>query len=226
MMQSVLDPTAIFCFFCILIPMYKEPETTDADRVAFLSDPAFFCPLLVIMLAALVTRGQGVKVDDKRARARWYLWNAGVIHGMMDGLVGAFGQLPIFAKQYAILDKRFGNGEVTVPVVVGMLEIFIWAPLCLLTYNAIRRGLPSAAPLELITSTCHIVGTIAFITPEFLEGFPNIVTDFNFEFTLHHIVYFWFGFLVNFLWIFLPLYLMVEPYNTCCAALSKHQKTE
>ena len=216
----ILDPTMVFCLFCLIVPLFKEASTTHEERIAFLTDPLLLGSFgLLIALAFLVRiTGKCVELNVwERARARWYLWNGAIIHIMMDGGVGALKKLPLFRHQYKILDARFNDDDaITVPVLVGLVEIFVMAPLCFLTYYAYRRGSSWRYPMEVMICTCHIFGTIMFCLPEHLEGFKNIETDFDFEFTLHKITYFWFGYGANFIWIVLPLCFLSGAFKKCC----------
>ena len=89
--------------------------------------------------------------------ANWFLWNGGVIHVTMDGLTGGYSKLPLLAENYRMLDRR-ANGKlidglasaegisgltddaVAGAFVVFRVELFVMAPLCLLTYIAYHRG--------------------------------------------------------------------------------------
>eukprot|EP01064_Diplonema_japonicum_P010741 TRINITY_DN17975_c0_g4_i1.p1 TRINITY_DN17975_c0_g4~~TRINITY_DN17975_c0_g4_i1.p1 ORF type:complete len:249 (+),score=50.92 TRINITY_DN17975_c0_g4_i1:44-748(+) len=230
MFGGVLDPTAILCLMCVVIPAVKEPDTTYEERLSFATDPLVVGTFLSMVLFSLFVRWQGcVELSAKdRRKARWYLWNGFVIHFLMDGCVGGLGQVPLLLKQYLAVDPRYASvatsGSYSVPVVIALLEMSIWAPLCLLSYYSMRRGLTWSPAVQLLTSALHLVGTIAFVLPEVLEGFPNIVTDPNLEFTMHHITYFWFGFGLNVLWIVVPLLYMKDAFVLCCKGL-EHRAT-
>ena len=208
---SILDPSAVFCAFCIIVPMYKDRTTTDEERVAFVTDPFFMLAFGLLFLSTIIVRlGKCVDLSSSdRVRARWYLWNGAIIHFMMDGGVGALRQLPLFLKQYMILDKRFRDPEAyTVPVLVGLVEFAIMTPLCLLTYYAYRRGCWWRYAVELVTCTCHLFGVIMFCMEEHMLQYPSIITDPTFSFTEETIIYFWFGYCVNLVWVVIPLYFM------------------
>ncbi|KAJ9456183.1 putative 3-Beta-hydroxysteroid-delta(8) [Diplonema papillatum] len=207
-MVSVLDPTAVFCVFCLSIPLFKDPNTTNADRVAYVTDPFFWGSLAVLLVlpAILVRQGRCVPLSTfERARGRWYLWNASVIHWMMDGGVGCFQQLPLLDKMYKELDGRFRDRE-SCAAGITSFEFFVMVPLALAVYWGIRRGCPWRYATELVLCSVQLMGTYLFVGTEVYEGFPNVVTDFNFEFSRDQIVYFWFGFSINFIWVIVPLY--------------------
>eukprot|EP01060_Flectonema_neradi_P019837 TRINITY_DN27355_c0_g1_i1.p1 TRINITY_DN27355_c0_g1~~TRINITY_DN27355_c0_g1_i1.p1 ORF type:complete len:225 (+),score=21.30 TRINITY_DN27355_c0_g1_i1:72-746(+) len=218
---STVDPSALFCFACIIIPLYKEPETTDADRLEFLTDPFFYCPVLLLIVTALVGRTRTcIQTETDKILGRWYLWNGAIIHIMMDGCVGSLDKLKLFSQQYKILDHRFVTRDV-VPVSIGLIELYIMAPLCLLLYLAFKWNLPCKNPLEIIVCVMHAFGAIMFVLPEHLISYKNVAVDYNLEFSLYYLTYFWFGFLANFIWVVVPLYNMKRAFIECCSAKVK-----
>ena len=214
---STIDPSAVFCFACCVIPLFKEQSTTNADRIDFLTDPFFYCPVLLVAVMALIARTGKCKdlTENDKILSRWYLWNGAVIHIMMDGCVGSLDKLPLFAQQYKILDNRFVIRDV-VPISIGLVELFIMAPLAIILYLGYKWNSSFTYPLEIVVCVMHIFGAVLFVLPEFLTGCKNIPVDYNFEFTLHHIVYFWFGFMANFIWIVIPLYNLKNAFQKCC----------
>ncbi|KAJ9456165.1 3-Beta-hydroxysteroid-delta(8) [Diplonema papillatum] len=205
---STFDPSTIFCISCIIIPLIKDPATTNAERIAHVTDPWFLASIFFILIvpAILVRTGKCVKLSDfDRARGRWYLWNAAIIHFMMDGGVGFFEQLPLLGNLYKQLDQRFVERESCAVVVTGC-EFFFMTPFCLAAYWGIRRGSSWTYAAELVACTLHFIGTVVFCGAEALDGFKSIPTDFNFEFTQDKILYFWFGFGINIVWLALPVY--------------------
>ena len=71
----------------------------------------------------------------------WYLLNGSIIHMLMDGGVGSVHVLPAMDKQYKRLDKRFtrplGDERGSCIWLVGMLELCVKGPLCLLLYKLV-----------------------------------------------------------------------------------------
>jgi hypothetical protein len=48
------------------------------------------------------------------------------------------------------------------------------APLCLAAYRARVLRLPTRHVLEAVVSGIQLMGTIVFVVPEVLEGYPNV----------------------------------------------------
>lgn len=68
---------------------------------------------------------------------------------------------------------------------------------------------------------CRLFGTIVFVVPEIVHGFPNVPVDREYAFTFHHILYFWFAFvLCNPIWIIVPLGLIVSAFRDVSAAMT------
>lgn len=91
----------------------------------------------------------------------WYLVNGVVFHILFDGLSGSFLLVPLIVDQYQVLDNRF-NTHHAVPYVVGIIEIVAMAPACFFAYRAIKQGLPSRYPLELLVALLHAFGMVMF----------------------------------------------------------------
>lgn len=149
--------------------------------------------------------------------AEWYWWNAWLYHGVMDGASGTFRLIPVVVQQYDTLDRRFPTGHV-VPWVVGLIELFIMQPACLLTLYAILTQSSYRYPLEILTSTFHIAGMLVFVISEVYEGQLNVpALDpvgvpgnawANVKFLdFYHFTYYWFGFwFCNLVWGYVPAY--------------------
>jgi hypothetical protein len=88
------------------------------------------------------------------------------------------------------------------------------APLCWATYVLTVRGSKYAQDMWIITCVFQIFGTIAFLAPELLDGCMNMQ-----PFGVHgclplppltpfYGMYFYFAVGANFIWIFVPLYII------------------
>jgi EXPERA (EXPanded EBP superfamily) len=170
----------------------------------------------------------------------------------MDGASGSFQLVPVVVQQYNILDRRFTNHHV-VPWTIGVIELFIMYPLCLVSLYCILQNHPLRFPLELITSCCHVFGAIVFVASEVYEGQRNIPAldpvgilptgDYRyykddaednrhnnllqFKFNLYHLTYYWFGFwFCNSIWAVVPMYRMMRAADECRLALIATNKNK
>jgi hypothetical protein len=171
----------------------------------------------------------------------WYYWNGCLFHAIMDGSSGSLRLIPVVVHQYDILDHRFPTHH-TVPYIIGMIELLIMYPLCLITmyYILVDTKHPYRFPLEILLSTLHITGMIVFVFTEVYDGqchIPaldpvgmNCHTDhhtlqFKF-FNLYHITYYWFGFwFCNMIWGIVPIYRIVRSVQECHRAFVLIQRS-
>ena len=145
----------------------------------------------------------------------WFLHNGGVIHLGMEGLAAGWNACDEIYQSYKLIDKRFdfSTPELTRQnfdvFLITQVELFIWTPLCLITALCLSQKHPQRYTFALITSICHIVGTIFFVTPPIYKDcvdlppfdipgcFPD-VTPFS-------IIFYYLAFGINFAWIIIPL---------------------
>lgn len=112
------------------------------------------------------------------------------------------------------------------------------APACFFAYRAIKQGLPSRYPLELLVSLLHAFGMVMFCAVEIYEGNLNVpAVDpignehgrfANLKFTENHITYWWFAFLFSeSIWGIVPFLLGRRAFNNIVAAFKQQpQKTK
>ena len=207
-----------------------EPRMpTTADVIAHFTDPAFFVGAAVLMLALWGVRGlKRTLTAGERLAANWYLWNTVVIHVMMDGLCGAHGWMkPFMNANYRILDRRYR------PDLVGQLdkggtyatdrasaytlnemELFGHSVLTLFAFWGVMHKTPWRHTVEAIALTTQAVGAIMFVMPDMLTGCENMqpigentclppVTPF-------FVFFFYFGVIVNWLWVVVPVWMLVK----------------
>ena len=171
--------------------------------------------------------------------AEWYWWNAWLYHATMDGAAGSLRLVPVVVHQYDILDLRFPTHDV-VPWLVGLIELLVMHPLCLACLYCIRTRHPLRFPLELVTSTLHIMGMVLFVGAEVYQGQVHIpamdpvgrIDDegnrtISLQFNLYHITYYWFGFwFCNLVWGYVPLIRIARALRECRLALELSTKDE
>eukprot|EP01089_Gocevia_fonbrunei_P012796 TRINITY_DN3117_c0_g1_i2.p1 TRINITY_DN3117_c0_g1~~TRINITY_DN3117_c0_g1_i2.p1 ORF type:complete len:108 (+),score=2.58 TRINITY_DN3117_c0_g1_i2:273-596(+) len=100
-------------------------------------------------------------------------------------------------------------------MIISAIELFIMNPLCLLVSYAIIQNKWWRAPLEIVTCTLQIMGTLVYVGTEWLYGWKHIEADSTLSFTPHHLFYFWLCFVVaNPIWIITPLLLIIRAFNS------------
>ena len=201
------------------------------EAMAYLGDPAMLGAWAFLVVALLLGAFGGAKLSCRDRRASlWDLLNGAFIHVAMDGLTGGFHLLPLMDAHYRQLDNRCNDDvshaaggpsedAVATATVVFRVELFVMAPLCLLTYLAYRGcslglGLNALRPeLEISTLLFQICGTIWFVGPELLTGCKNMVPIGIEGCTTvgtkpYELMYFWFAVGVNVVWIIVPLLML------------------
>ena len=111
-------------------------------------------------------------------------------------------------------------------VMVAYVEIFMQSPACLITYLCYCWNHPLKYPMEIITCTLHFVGTIMFAVPVILNGFKCVNADWNLEFTFEHIVFFWFAYGINIMWIIVPLTLLKSAVHGCTSFIYRERESK
>jgi len=223
--RLILDPTGIFCLACLTLPptleYLKHPQNLEAILKGYLLDPAILAGFTLLLL---VYFGSGSVKDRKTFSpllANWFLWNGAIIHVTMDGLTGGYHFLPLLDKHYRKIDKRFDTDE-AYSWVITQVELFIEAPLCFLTYRALVKKHPSRYILVILTCFTQWAGAVVFFFPEILSNFPNTPVDRHFKFDFDSILYFWFAFGANLIWMIIPYFLMENASSHLSRAQATH----
>ena len=221
-MDVLVDPFVHFCIACIVTPVAIQWNTIPtSDALGFFTHPAMIASLGLLVLVVAETKlcGKNVKLTAaERQRARWYLLNGIVIHILMDGLVGTFKVNRLFAENYAKLDRRYGaelgSFQGSVVHIVSGMELFVKGPICLLLYRAYHRGSAHRDALEFFTCVTQVYGTIIYLGQEAISGMTNCDVDYNFTFSFHYLLYFWFAVVFGcLLWLIVPTYLGWQSYK-------------
>eukprot|EP01006_Ploeotia_vitrea_P020767 TRINITY_DN53069_c0_g2_i1.p1 TRINITY_DN53069_c0_g2~~TRINITY_DN53069_c0_g2_i1.p1 ORF type:complete len:237 (+),score=18.10 TRINITY_DN53069_c0_g2_i1:23-733(+) len=217
-----------FIFSCVLAPIGLNIQDPDAIK-QYLTDEWLLGStgvLIVVLLFCTFTANKMPLTNAESAKAWWWLLNGVYIHGMMDGLAGACGKIPIMVSQYHKVDKRYSYGCTTeggAPVcVLSLTELFLMAPLSVAIYAGYKWRSVWRRPLEIVVCVMQMTGTIFFVGAEVTTGLQNLPTDRNFDFTLDHIVYFWFAFIFcNLIWFLVPLRILATAFGDINAAVQK-----
>ena len=161
------------------------------------------------------TPGTASLTAAQRRIARWYLVNGVICHIVMDGLVGVWKLNPLFAAQYARIDKRFAMpvGEYdagAVHTAMG-IELYVKGPLAIYLYYCYHAGRPERDVVEVVTGVTQAYGTLVWLLPDVLSrgAKGNFAVDWRLTFSFHHLVYFWFSVVAAgaVLYVAVPLYL-------------------
>jgi EXPERA (EXPanded EBP superfamily) len=243
------DPTRFFVILCVTIMVlrYLQAGHSLAEAVlGFFLNPyvVFFVGSAVISvylgLRSRSSNDPPITASD-RALAEWYFWNACLFHAIMDGGSGSLRLVPVVVHQYDILDLRFPTHH-SVPYIIGMIELLLMYPLCLLCIYCILcrdRFQHYRFPLELLTSTLHFTGMVVFVFCEVYEGQchvpaldpvgncddTSIALQLKF-FNLYHITYYWFGFwFCNGIWGVVPVFRIWHSVQECQQAFQNKYLT-
>jgi len=212
--SALFDPTVLFTLGCLSVApclaYLDRSERAVPEIIAYLRDPALLAGFVVLLMTLFLSGNWPTTMSNSDGRiALWYLMNGAFIHITMDGLTGGWHYLHLLNVHYGRLDRRFLEDE-SVSWMITQIELFVMAPLCLLTYRAIVKHSNLRHPLEIITSLCQLWGAVIFFGSEVLNNFPNVPIDRQMLFDFHHCLYFWFGFGANLIWIVIPLWLAIS----------------
>jgi EXPERA (EXPanded EBP superfamily) len=238
--QAMPDPTRIFSFLCLTVVCVRFLITTEWDLAATVWG-LFLNPYVVFFfLTACVAVRMGLQAAQKKGivaplpvydrwTAEWYWWNAFLYHAVLDGATGSLRLVPVTVLQYDVLDRRFPNEHV-VPWMIGMIELLVMYPLCLVTVYAVLSRSNLRFPLELIISSIHIMGMVIFIVTEVYEGQVNVPAldpvghadgSIHLKLNLYHFVHYWFGFwFCNSIWGVVPYYRIHRAVMECQRAFA------
>jgi len=221
-----VDPTSAFALLVLAIMIGRAAAAGDyASLKAFVMNAAVIFTVILTYLIYYIgedeQHGRPVAKLSRSCRwtAMWYLLNGCFFHLLLDGFTGTFQMVPFILTQYNQLDRRFSpsNPTHTVPWTVGLIEMFVMAPLCFYCYIAIKKGWSSRWPVEIIVSVCHVFGMVIFCVTEIKDGQTNIPAgkpigdrvgglfahrDFSDN---DQLTFYWFGFVVcNIVWAVVP----------------------
>lgn len=231
---TILDPTFIFLFGVIVSVLFVKGNEKDMTLelsipsvqkvVNYFNDPGFYAMFAVVVLGYLSVMGSKVKLTyNESLVANWYIWNCALVHVGIDGLCGGFGYLSLMNDNYKLLDRRFRYELTDKPggpslsdaagaKLVVNIELTMHSILTFLAYIGVCYRAKWRQGVELIALTFQLFGALLFVGPELYTGCENLVpigvkTCFP-GFSLYEIFYFWFGVIVNGVWVVIPAYMM------------------
>ena len=172
--KALPDPTRCFSLLCLTIMCVRHYMATGDPSATMFG--LFLNPFVVFYLATAAATVYYAKKSKNLPSttsdlwtAEWYWWNGWLFHAVFDGSAGSLRLVPVVVHQYDVLDMRFPTHH-TVPYVIGLFELLVMYPLCLLTVRAVLQKSPYRFPLELITSTFQLMGMVLFVGAELYEG--------------------------------------------------------
>jgi EXPERA (EXPanded EBP superfamily) len=242
LIRSLPDPTRVFSFLVISVMIVRNAYSENWDFVPALTTGFALNPFVLSFLflatgslcygyRTIPNSATSLPVYD-RWTVEWYWWNSWLYHMTMDGASGSLRLIPVVVQQYDIMDLRFPNRHV-VPWLIGMIELMIMGPLCMITIITILQRHPARFALELVISTLHITGMIIFVAAEVYDGQLAVpALDpvgvpgnrwANVKFNLYHLVYYWFAFwFCNLVWGVVPLIRIQRALKECSNAFGKN----
>jgi len=231
---SLLDPTFIFLSSIIISPLFvkgiEKSQSLEFSLPSFnkifnyLTDPGFGAILFVVVLGYICVYQSKVNLTrNESLLAGWYIWNCALVHVGIDGLCGGFGFLSLMNDNYKLLDRRFRYDLIDLPggptladasgaKLVVHIELTMHSVLTFLAFIGVCYRSPWRQGVELIALTFQLFGALLFVGPELYTGCENLVpigvAGCFPGFSLFEIFYFWFGVLVNGVWVVVPAILM------------------
>ncbi|QRV86625.1 emopamil-binding family protein [Ceratobasidium sp. AG-Ba] len=186
--------------------------------------------VVAILGTAYATSNRVLKKNATASERVTFVWLAfdALIHFIFEGsflYYSTFGRtvnagLGMFAemwREYARADFRWGTADETV-VSLELLTVFGAGPLCCYIMYQLAKGDPRRHYWIVVLCTAEIYGGWMTFCPEWLTGSKNLRTD-NF-------LYFWvYLMLMNLIWVFIPLWLMVDSYGAISSAVRAQAKS-
>ncbi|KIY45578.1 Emopamil-binding protein [Fistulina hepatica ATCC 64428] len=117
--------------------------------------------------------------------------------------------------KYVLADYRWGVADPTL-VSLELLTVFGVGPLCCYSLSLLSRDDPARHYWIVVLSTAELYGDWMTFCPEWLTGSPNLDTS--------NALYLWvYLFLLNIIWVFIPLWLMYDSYTYIAGSLRSQQ---
>ncbi|KZS91247.1 Emopamil-binding protein [Sistotremastrum niveocremeum HHB9708] len=118
-------------------------------------------------------------------------------------------------KEYARADIRWGLADPTV-VSLEILTVLGVGPLCCYIIYQLIKDDPARHYWIVVISTAELYGGFMTFAPEWLTGSHGLVTS--------NWLYFWvYLMFMNLLWVFIPLWLMIDSYSAIARSLRTTQ---
>ena len=247
---KIYDPTFQFLFgsfFSILFVKADDKNYTFVvglptldDVKSHLLDPAVFIGVLLFLLFRyLVKDSKKVFTWKESMWVNWHLWNSILIYTMMDGF-GAFseyGFLPYLHKNgYHMIDRRYrrhltdksggpSGYEASLVRTLNATELLVYSWMSFLTAVSICNEGKWHKTLEVCVLTMAAYGALLFLVPDYMTGCLNMhpmgVNDCMPPMTPFNLFFVYFGVLINWIWLFVPAYMLYVLASEDCKADKK-----
>ncbi|KAK6433261.1 hypothetical protein LTR95_010560 [Oleoguttula sp. CCFEE 5521] len=136
-------------------------------------------------------------------------------------LYGAeYGTSPFSAlwREYARADKRWGGSDLTV-ISLELLTVFVAGPMAVWICYGLAKKRADTSFWMIVLATGELYGGWMTFAPEWLSGSPNLNTD-VWMYTWVYLFFF------NTIWVWIPLWVLYDAYETITAALAQKSKGE
>ncbi|KAF9883166.1 hypothetical protein FE257_003886, partial [Aspergillus nanangensis] len=134
-------------------------------------------------------------------------------HGRMASAQDLFGQL---WKEYALSDSRYMTAD-TLVLCMETMTVLLWGPLCFLVAYLIFTQSSLRHPFQLTVCMSHLYGDTLYYATSLFDHYVH-----GRPYCRPEPFYFWvYYFLMNFIWIVVPLYYFVHSTRIISAAMKR-----
>lgn len=251
---KLYDPTFQFLFGSFLSVLFVEADDknytfriglpTINDVKSHLLDPAVFIGIcLFILFKYLVKDSEKVFTWKESMWVNWHLWNAILIYTMMDGLNGAFSEYGFLSylhkNGYHMVDRRYrrhltnlpggpSGYEASVVQTLNGIELFVYSWMSFLTAVSITNNGKWHRILEICVLTMAAFGALLFLVPDYMTGCLNMhpmgVSECIPPLTPFNLFFVYFGVVINWIWFFVPSYMLFVLARDDCKVEEKEKK--
>ncbi|XP_029012348.1 3-beta-hydroxysteroid-Delta(8),Delta(7)-isomerase [Betta splendens] len=208
----------------LLIPTYIPNDRSMSEILVFLFSVSGGFLLVTWLLTGW--KGAAGRLGTWRRLAVCWFAVCGFIHSVIEGwfslyydiIPGDQSFLSQLWKEYSKGDSRYVIAD-NFTVCMETVTAWLWGPLSFWTVIAFLTNKPYRFVLQLIISLGQLYGAVLYFFTEHRDGYTHS--------ELGHPVYFWFYFVfMNFLWIVIPLLLIVDAWRQLTAAQTHTDSTK
>mmetsp|Transcript_10669 Transcript_10669/g.29606 ORF Transcript_10669/g.29606 Transcript_10669/m.29606 type:complete len:262 (-) Transcript_10669:125-910(-) len=219
-----LSVGSLFVVACVLAPAGVEllcyekylqgsdvcpSASVDAwSRIAtYFSDTWLLSTVFGALLTAFISKyselspslHRNALLPSENGAATWYLLSGWFMHMLIHGLSGSFHHVDLLTNIQIKTDARFGHrlGDErgSTVWVMGVFELFVTGPLCLILFFAYHQQWTLRDILEVIVCIFQLCGVLMVSGTEVMNGLFNVWR--GWDLTSESVVFFWFGFVIH-----------------------------